>query len=51
VCRLTPGAFVLSIIDKKFSAAAVPGEDEDAAALVGDGSAGVCGAVSSFSFT
>lgn len=50
MCRLTPGAFVLSIIDRKFSAAAAPGEDEDVAALFGDGSAGV-GAAVSFSFT
>nr|CAB3464417.1 unnamed protein product [Digitaria exilis] len=49
VCRLAPDAFVLSIIDKKFSAAG-RGEDEDVAALFRDGSAGV-GAAVSFSFT
>jgi hypothetical protein len=45
VCLLTPAALALSIMERKFSAAA-HGEDEDVAAL----SAGV-GAAVSFSFT
>jgi hypothetical protein len=49
VCLLTPAALALSIMERKFSAAA-PGEDEDVTAVCGDGSAGVSAAVS-FSFT
>jgi hypothetical protein len=44
VCLLTLGALALSIMERKFSAEA-RGEDGDAAALLGDGSA------VSFSFT